>query len=137
MTSYEMRISDWSSDVCSSDLLDTPALRIAGVVKIADRHNRTGRGGERTAVINLRNQILEFGIIARNGEIAATHRTTLEADLIPGAVFVAEQHLRRTWREWIGQPRVGAAGARAETELGRSEAITHQLGSQRGIIRPI
>src|SRR3546814_8349060 len=23
-TAYEMRISDWSSDVCSSDLLDTP-----------------------------------------------------------------------------------------------------------------
>src|SRR3546814_13553642 len=28
-TAYEMRISDWSSDVCSSDLLD--ALRGAGV----------------------------------------------------------------------------------------------------------
>src|SRR3546814_13159901 len=25
-TAYEMRISDWSSDVCSSDLLRTPAL---------------------------------------------------------------------------------------------------------------
>src|SRR3546814_12852544 len=25
-TAYEMRISDWSSDVCSSDLIDDPAL---------------------------------------------------------------------------------------------------------------
>src|SRR3546814_1852081 len=25
-TAYEMRISDWSSDVCSSDLLDTPQI---------------------------------------------------------------------------------------------------------------
>src|SRR3546814_19295329 len=25
-TAYEMRISDWSSDVCSSDLLDVPQL---------------------------------------------------------------------------------------------------------------
>src|SRR3546814_20825296 len=25
-TAYEMRISDWSSDVCSSDLADVPAL---------------------------------------------------------------------------------------------------------------
>src|SRR3546814_2454149 len=25
-TAYEMRISDWSSDVCSSDLLDTPPV---------------------------------------------------------------------------------------------------------------
>src|SRR3546814_8097828 len=27
-TAYEMRISDWSSDVCSSDLLETAELRI-------------------------------------------------------------------------------------------------------------
>src|SRR3546814_9859499 len=26
-TAYEMRISDWSSDVCSSDLLDLPGVR--------------------------------------------------------------------------------------------------------------
>src|SRR3546814_3664309 len=29
-TSYEMRISDWSSDVCSSDLSDDWHLRVAG-----------------------------------------------------------------------------------------------------------
>src|SRR3546814_2680747 len=28
-TAYEMRISDWSSDVCSSDLADAPARRTA------------------------------------------------------------------------------------------------------------
>src|SRR3546814_2968891 len=28
-TAYEMRISDWSSDVCSSDLLETQAYRVA------------------------------------------------------------------------------------------------------------
>src|SRR3546814_3420568 len=28
-TAYEMRISDWSSDVCSSDLLAEPVLRLA------------------------------------------------------------------------------------------------------------
>src|SRR3546814_4448659 len=26
-TAYEMRISDWSSDVCSSDLLPTPVMK--------------------------------------------------------------------------------------------------------------
>src|SRR3546814_8647120 len=31
-TAYEMRISDWSSDVCSSDLPDS-FLRVAGVVE--------------------------------------------------------------------------------------------------------
>src|SRR3546814_2276723 len=28
-TAYEMRISDWSSDVCSSDLLDAPLLHLS------------------------------------------------------------------------------------------------------------
>src|SRR3546814_8318119 len=32
MTAYEMRISDWSSDVCSSDLHDLLLAQIAGVM---------------------------------------------------------------------------------------------------------
>src|SRR3546814_3213530 len=32
-TAYEMRISDWSSDVCSSDLL--PPSRLVGIVEVA------------------------------------------------------------------------------------------------------
>src|SRR3546814_1740040 len=35
-TAYEMRISDWSSDVCSSDLLDTP---LSVYLKLADGAN--------------------------------------------------------------------------------------------------
>src|SRR3546814_8412114 len=39
-TAYEMRISDWSSDVCSSDL-----VRIgAGSVPVKDRLEQKGRG---------------------------------------------------------------------------------------------
>src|SRR3546814_4142578 len=30
-TAYEMRISDWSSDVCSSDLADLPVVLIADI----------------------------------------------------------------------------------------------------------
>src|SRR3546814_16387261 len=37
-TAYEMRISDWSSDVCSSDLLDV----LAGGIEILHRHLRGG-----------------------------------------------------------------------------------------------
>src|SRR3546814_10522744 len=40
-TAYEMRISDWSSDVCSSD------LRIEDhVVGVAPRHRRAGLGDQ-------------------------------------------------------------------------------------------
>src|SRR3546814_10265703 len=38
-TAYEMRISDWSSDVCSSDLLGDPAY--------IRQHQRIGGGGRR------------------------------------------------------------------------------------------
>src|SRR3546814_10831926 len=31
-TAYEMRISDWSSDVCSSDLLETVAARMGWTI---------------------------------------------------------------------------------------------------------
>src|SRR3546814_2540024 len=33
-TAYEMRISDWSSDVCSSDLVDLVVLRVGIVVAV-------------------------------------------------------------------------------------------------------
>src|SRR3546814_5883827 len=42
-TAYEMRISDWSSDVCSSDLLSESAIRRAAeTVKLVAQ----GHGGE-------------------------------------------------------------------------------------------
>src|SRR3546814_6398350 len=45
-TAYEMRISDWSSDVCSSDLFDGGRFRIGeGVAIVAG-------GGERRAAVD-------------------------------------------------------------------------------------
>src|SRR3546814_13632830 len=58
-TAYEMRISDWSSDVCSSDLVDVPPQPFAAVAqwrpdvemdvavaKMAERKDaRAGKGG--------------------------------------------------------------------------------------------
>src|SRR3546814_6395438 len=51
-TAYEMRISDWSSDVCSSDLvaggLDRPSGgRAAPSLLRGGRHRRRGRRSER------------------------------------------------------------------------------------------
>src|SRR3546814_19705378 len=39
MTAYEMRISDWSSDVCSSDLDDDQS--VAAPPGVAERHDRS------------------------------------------------------------------------------------------------
>src|SRR3546814_21033333 len=65
-TAYEMRISDWSSDVCSSDLAERrdrlPARRLrarrrpcGAVALLAKRTARRGRSGERQIA-----QILPF-----------------------------------------------------------------------------
>src|SRR3546814_12948721 len=49
-TAYEMRISDWSSDVCSSDLLDPEDVRqLARHLGLAD----AGRPGEQIAADRL------------------------------------------------------------------------------------
>src|SRR3546814_8312535 len=46
-TAYEMRISDWSSDVCSSDLIE-PDARRRGLLRLSCRttnHDRNEPGG--------------------------------------------------------------------------------------------
>src|SRR3546814_19820720 len=70
-TAYEMRISDWSSDVCSSDLAERPAGQRGGVgpravdrpqdrpparapqrLPLGDRHGRhAGARGDRKSVV--------------------------------------------------------------------------------------
>src|SRR3546814_7821386 len=47
-TAYEMRISDWSSDVCSSDLLDSIEKGATAIINGDDpptRRRRTGDAG--------------------------------------------------------------------------------------------
>src|SRR3546814_17309103 len=55
-TAYEMRISDWSSDVCSSDLLAALGLSLSDVVDALERNNANRgagyveRGGEQILI---------------------------------------------------------------------------------------
>src|SRR3546814_4622699 len=44
-TAYEMRISDWSSDVCSSDLVAVPAGLGQQALARVDQHDRQLGGG--------------------------------------------------------------------------------------------
>src|SRR3546814_14260995 len=56
-TAYEMRSSDWSSDVCSSDLLDEGAIVIVAGFQGFNRDTRDittlGRGGSDTTAVAL------------------------------------------------------------------------------------
>src|SRR3546814_10093008 len=67
-TAYEMRISDWSSDVCSSDLLSAPCLRLA-----LDRANTAGLA-------------IEF----RQGDGQTTGLAENSVDLITSTMFIHE-----------------------------------------------
>src|SRR3546814_5622628 len=43
-TAYEMRISDWSSDVCSSDLLELPIAEMGLPIRAETRTGDTPQG---------------------------------------------------------------------------------------------
>src|SRR3546814_2474931 len=79
-TAYEMRISDWSSDVCSSEL-GRKIARGGGIVdpRMRFRDDRRGRGVERAfAVIGLGNAEAQFDhalppAFVRNAVIEMVH----------------------------------------------------------------
>src|SRR3546814_10088471 len=48
-TAYEMRISDWSSDVCSSDLHEAPGIGVVAIAVVDIDPARGGIGREQPA----------------------------------------------------------------------------------------
>src|SRR3546814_2026229 len=61
-TAYEMRISDWSSDVCSSDLIETVAIDKTAMIAIGGADQKI----DRTAFGNLDALYLDIaGDVAR------------------------------------------------------------------------
>src|SRR3546814_15532673 len=109
-TAYEMRISDWSSDVCSSDLLHD----LAGLAEAALRHVHVAPG-DLDRVVAVRRQTLDGGDRGigglRHGGQAAPHRAAVE---VPGA---------------------GAAEAGAAAVLGAAEAEPVAEVPQTGLLR--
>src|SRR3546814_3572963 len=68
-TAYEMRISDWSSDVCSSDLLQEHRLNrfehdagdAIGIGREVGQVHDAGNGKSRASRTNCLNQLLSLG----------------------------------------------------------------------------
>src|SRR3546814_20517635 len=79
-TAYEMRISDWSSDVCSSDLIacgPAPALRRERQARFDDR----GIADKPREAAEVRGSIEDIGITgARIGGEPALHQRRLRGD---------------------------------------------------------
>src|SRR3546814_13273544 len=87
-TAYEMRISDWSSDVCSSDL-------VRSLLGILENGQLTLAGGSRT--LDFRNSL-----IFMTSNIGARHATTYR------------ERFSRGWRRWLG---IAPQGEQAMLEL--------------------
>src|SRR3546814_4368199 len=87
-TAYEMRISDWSSDVCSSDLLDRRARQL----------DRTADGLEAAA---LRMRHLDDG--AADAQRLVVHQLLHVHDRAAGDVVLVEQIGRASCRERVCQ----------------------------------
>src|SRR3546814_2984472 len=95
-TAYEMRISDWSSDVCSSDLaeLHRAGDAVAAHLRLAFQRHRHGDGH-----VHLPNQPVAVDLAVRHVE--RTHHAREGAvETVPGtddgqhAVLVAHRGLR-------------------------------------------
>src|SRR3546814_2881157 len=83
-TAYEMRISDWSSDVCSSDLLVALATIAASV--LARRWDR-------------RKPYMLIGLAAGTALAAGLNAWVFEAAGRPISVLRSEE--RRVGKEWV------------------------------------
>src|SRR3546814_4993033 len=72
-TAYEMRISDWSSDVCSSDLIAVigealvQRLRLADVNSLRRRQGIVGRRHHALATADLSIQMHQVGLLRVDG----------------------------------------------------------------------
>src|SRR3546814_17619185 len=111
MTAYELRISDGSSDVCSSDLrVDAGALAFA--VAVAARHARRlvragariaalGAGGDGREVVELR------AAQQRIGAVVAGQR---DAQVVVGGQFLLEQRSQLRVDASLPERRVGVCG---------------------------
>src|SRR3546814_12574081 len=94
-TAYEMRISDWSSDVCSSDLVAVeipPAFEAEAFVNVDFRRPSGGgdqpEGGPGTAPVGHFGGefILAVADLDRAGVVAAEHdRAIIIGDAVPGS----------------------------------------------------
>src|SRR3546814_10634229 len=143
-TAYEMRISDWSSDVCSSDLvpalvlIETPSNPLMRVVDIAALASKAKAAGAMVAVDNtFLSPALQRPITL--GADFVIHSTTKylngHSDVIGGAVVAADPAQVDALKAWANV--IGTTGApfdawltlRGLRTLFRSEEHTSELQS--------
>src|SRR3546814_7162625 len=123
-TAYEMRISDWSSDVCSSDLHDAPSSQsdIVAILRsvAATLELAAARRGMRIEVVA---EALP-PVVGERDELAQVFQNLLDNAVKYGEDnTVVRVTARRLAKSGAGERRLGRAG------LKRSEEHTSELQS--------
>src|SRR3546814_1574273 len=93
-TAYEMRISDWSSDVFSSDLID-------GRFDIVNTHSRRD-----TLLAGVAARLAGTRLIVRTRHLAIRPGSLLSYTVVPHAVTTVSDHVRRQIGRASGRERV-------------------------------
>src|SRR3546814_7208240 len=100
-TAYEMRISDWSSDVCSSDLEGWPInRRMLGIYRL--------QGGERRYARLLHHWLNN----ARDGDLLICHPGLPSANDMSAAQRLAEYEVLRSEERRVGKECVSKCRSR-------------------------
>src|SRR3546814_11565039 len=107
-TAYEMRISDWSSDVCSSDLRGEAPRVIAPVERAGAEENSIGEGAREGA-----QRRFDVAVRKHHEDLAFAVRN----DLVEGEAAVALHRAPLAEREHAAEPHVGGTVGR---EIGRA-----------------
>src|SRR3546814_2839792 len=98
-TAYELRISDWSSDVCSSDL---GAVELAGAVTVAGSDDAVGVQIAGAGALSL-TSAQDFTVTSSAGEAtgAAMIGGTSQAAAFTGAVAITGADVRPGSVSWV------------------------------------
>src|SRR3546814_20775812 len=119
-TAYELRIGDWSSDVCSSDL-QAQLVRLRLGRGARDPPGRAGQRrrqrGDRTAGPGLRHQVMrrqrlenaragrvvDFGHQQRSGSVEWPGHREVAGAAVAGVLQSGVKIGRATWKERVGE----------------------------------
>src|SRR3546814_16778965 len=102
-----MRISDWSSDVCSSDLC-TPYCPPPGVgPRLAPRRRRTQRDFGATSLVAVQSALTGIVVVFERPAIGAASATSDAATALGRPIFGDRSEERREGKECVRKCRSG------------------------------
>src|SRR3546814_8106278 len=92
-TAYEMRISDWSSDVCSSDLITNPAHLIGGPQALGEVGDFLLENGKVRVIVQSGLYSRDFGVFADRQSVVSGKSVSVRVDLGGRRILKKKKHI--------------------------------------------